>query len=175
MKSLFLCLLCLVLSTHAVADNKAAAIPMVSDLARDGAQAEREAKPVILFFSLPGCPFCHVVRNNYLYPLLRDSKPKERPVIREVDMASAQSVQSFDRSSTSPRGIAQKYKVIAAPTVIFVDASGCMLAPPIIGGDIAGVYGGYLDNAFDASAKKIAAAKKAGSGKKGAVQECAPP
>lgn len=175
MKSLLLCLLCLVFSTQAVADNKAAAIPMVSDLARDGAQAEREGKPVVLFFSLPGCPFCHVVRNNYLHPLLRDSKPRERPVIRELDMASAQSVQSFDRSSTSPRSIAQKYKVIAAPTVIFVDANGCVLAPSIVGGDIAGVYGGYLDNAFDVSAKKIAAAKKAGRVKKGRVPECVPP
>ncbi len=175
MKSFLLCLLCLLWTGHVVADNKAAAIPMVSDLARDGAQAEREGKPVILFFSLPGCPFCHVVRNNYLYPLLRDSKRRERPIIREVDMASAQSVQNFDRGSATPRSIAMKYKVIAAPTVIFVDARGCMLAPPIIGGDIAGVYGGYLDNAFDASAQKIAAAKRAGRAMRGGEQECAPP
>jgi len=175
MKSFLLCLLCLLWTGQVVADNKTGAIPMVSDLARDGAQAEREGKPVILFFSLPGCPFCHVVRNNYLYPLLRDSKRRERPIIREVDMASAQSVQNFDRGSVTPRSIAMKYKVIAAPTVIFVDAHGCMLAPPIIGGDIAGVYGGYLDNAFDASAKKIAAAKKAGRVMKGRVKECAPP
>lgn len=175
MKSILLCLLCLLWTGYVVADNKAAAIPMVSDLARDGIQAEREGKPVILFFSLPGCPFCHVVRNNYLHPLLRDSKPRERPVIREVDMASAQSVQNFDRSNVTPRSIAQKYKVIAAPTVIFVDARGCMLVPPIIGGDIAGVYGGYLDNAFATSAQKIAAAKQAGKAMKGRVQECAPP
>nr|WP_187148346.1 thioredoxin fold domain-containing protein [Janthinobacterium sp. Marseille] len=175
MRLAVLWLLCLLLSGNAAADNKPIMVPMLSDLTADAVQAQREDKPIILFFSLPGCPFCHVVRNNYLQPLLRDSKPKQRPVIREVDISSMQSLRNFDRTSGSPRSVAQRYKVIAAPTVIFVDSAGCMLAPPIVGGDIAGVYGGYLDNAFDMSARKIAAAKKPGGTVKGAVKECPPP
>lgn len=167
-------LLCLLLTGNVAADSKSITVPMLSDLAADAVQAQREDKPLILFFSLPGCPFCHVVRNNYLQPLLRDSTPKQRPVIREVDISSTQSLRNFDRTTGSPRSIAQRYKVIAAPTVIFVDAAGCMLAPSIVGGDIAGVYGGYLDNAFDMSARKIAAAKKAGGAPKGAINECPP-
>jgi len=167
-------LLCLLLTGNVAADSKPITVPMLSDLAADAVQAQREDKPIILFFSLPGCPFCHVVRNNYLQPLLRDSTPKQRPVIREVDISSTQSLRNFDRTTGSPRSIAQRYKVIAAPTVIFVDAAGCMLAPSIVGGDIAGVYGGYLDNAFDMSARKIAAARKAGGAAKGAINECPP-
>lgn len=167
--------LCLLLTGNAVAEGRPITVPMLTDLASDAAQAQREDKPIILFFSLPGCPFCHVVRNNYLQPLLRDSTPKQRPIIREVDISSTQSLRNFDRGTDSPRSVAQRYKVIAAPTVIFVDSAGCMLAAPIVGGDIAGVYGGYLDNAFDMSARKIAAARKVSRATKDAVKECPPP
>lgn len=175
MKLAVMWLLCLLLVGNAIADSKPVSVPMLSDLAADAVQAQAESKPIVLFFSLPGCPFCHVVRNNYLQPLLRDSQAKQRPIIREVDISSTQSLRNFDRTAGSPRSVAQRYKVFAAPTVIFVDAAGCMLAPPIVGGDIAGVYGGYLDNAFEMSARKIAAAGKAGSATEGAVRECPPP
>ncbi|MNR87763.1 hypothetical protein D3C72_186630 [compost metagenome] len=157
---IILSLLCgLLAGVSASAADKSDLIPMLSDLARDSAQAQREGEPIILFFSLPGCPYCHVVRNNYLQPLLRDGNRKQRAIIREVDLSSTKSVSAWDGAASNQRGIAQMYKVFVAPTVIFVDATGCMLAAPIIGGDIAGLYGGYLDNAFDAAARRAAGKK----------------
>ncbi|WP_076592369.1 thioredoxin family protein [Herminiimonas arsenitoxidans] len=163
-------LLGLMLNGHAGAASKVMAVPMLTDLSRDSTQAQRQGKPIILFFTLPGCSFCHVVRNNYLLPLLRDARVKERPIIREVDVTGTQAVVNLDHSWGNHRSIAKTYKIHAAPTVLFLDAAGCLLTAPIVGGDIAGLYGGYLDNAFAEAEKKIATARKHNKANKGCVQ-----
>ena len=132
-------------------------VPPLKDLARDAKQSKRVGKPLILFFSLPDCAYCKVVRQNYLLPLLRNRDVRQRPLIREVDITSMQGVKNFNRTLTTQRAVAQHFNVHVAPTVLFIDGSGNLLAAPIIGGDIAGLYGGYLDNAFAESAKKLSA------------------
>lgn len=138
------------------AETKPGMVPPLADLGRDGERARLEKKPLILFFSMPDCSYCKVVRQNYLAPLLRNHVVKNRPVIREVDMTSLKEVKDFDRRLTTQRDVAKRFNVHAAPTVLFMDAHGELLTAPIVGGDIAGLYGGYLDNAFAESARKLA-------------------
>jgi thioredoxin-related protein len=156
-------LTCFSLRAGAVAGG--GALPALVDLHRDASQAQREGKPIILLFSLPGCSFCHVVRQNYLLPLLKDPADTDRPIIREVDITGARNVVSFDRAPANHRSVAKDFNVQVAPTVLFLDASGRPLTQPIVGGDIAGLYGGYLDNAFAEAAQKLSAARR--SDKKG--------
>jgi hypothetical protein len=136
----------------------AATLPAPADLALEGAGARGEGKPLILFFSFPGCQFCHVVRQNYLSPLLRTGKVGQRPVIRELDITSTQKVGGFDGAPGTQQAIARQYGIRVAPTVLFVDAHGKLLAEPIVGGDVSGLYGGYLDNAFSEAQKRLSAA-----------------
>ncbi|RJG05696.1 thioredoxin [Noviherbaspirillum cavernae] len=148
-------LACGISGAYTYAQGGAPAIPAPVDLQRDGAQSRREGKPVVILFSLPGCAFCQVVRQNYLLPLLRDSTQKERPIIREIDITSTKSLVGFHGEQASHQSIAKELHIRFAPTVVFLDASGRLLTQPIIGGDTAGLYGGYLENAFDESAKKL--------------------
>ena len=134
-------------------------VPPLNDLARDAKQSRREGKPLVLFFSLPDCAYCKVVRQNYLLPLLRNRDVRQRPLIREVDITSMQGVKNFNRTLTTQRDVAQRFNVHVAPTVLFIDGNGNLLAAAIIGGDIAGLYGGYLDNTFAESAKKLSAGR----------------
>ena len=129
---------------------------MVEDLRSEATQAQRVGKPLVLMFSLPDCPYCKVVRRNYLGPLLREANP---PVIRELTMTSRQSIRDYDGSATTPAALAKRYGVLVAPTLVFVDASGEMLADPLVGGDNQ-FYDAYLDRAFDESHKKLAARKQ---------------
>lgn len=139
--------------------NGTAELPLALDLQRDGRQAEQEGKPLVILFSLPDCQFCHEVRQNYLAPLLRGVPVAQRPIIREIEMANAQTFAGLRGERTSHQEFARKLQVRAAPTVVFLDAAGRPLVAPIVGGDIAGLYGGYLDNAFAAAAQKLSAAK----------------
>lgn len=128
-----------------------AALPMLLDARADAARAERDGKPLILFFSLPGCRFCQVIRQNYLLSLLGDQPGREPALIREVDISSAQGITGLDGSSSTHSTFAQSFRVRVAPTVLFVNAQGQLLAEPIVGGDVSGLYGGFLDNAFSAA------------------------
>jgi thioredoxin-related protein len=112
----------------------------------------------VLLFSLPDCPYCKVVRRNYLGPMLREPNP---PVIRELTMTSRQSIRDYDGATTTPAALARRYGVAVAPTLVFVDADGEMLSDPLVGGDNQ-FYMAYLDRAFDDSHKKLAANKRRG-------------
>jgi hypothetical protein len=109
----------------------------------DSALAERARRPLILFFTLPGCRFCEDVRRRYMAPLVRDGD-----IVREVVLDSARPVTGFAGAATH-QAVASQLGVRFAPVVLLVDARGKPLAEPVVGGDVAGLYGGYLDNAFD--------------------------
>lgn len=130
-------------------------LPVPQHLQREAMQAQAERKPFLLMFSLPGCPYCKVVRRNYLIPLLRDAAPADRPVIREVQITSRDSLTGFDGKPTTQSALATRYGVQVAPTVIVVNAEGELLADPIVGGDNNGFYSAYLDRALEAATKQF--------------------
>jgi len=115
------------------------------------AAAVAAGKPLVLMFSLPECPYCKVVRRNYLGPLLREANP---PVIRELTMTSRQSIHDYDGSWTTPVAIAKRYGVVVAPTLVFVDGSGEKLVDPLVGGDHA-FYDAYLERALQESRRRL--------------------
>jgi thioredoxin-related protein len=130
-------------------------LPVPENLQREAAQAHADRKAFLLMFSLPGCGYCKVVRRNYLVPLLRDASPADRPVIREVQITSRDSLQGFDGKATTQSALATRYGVQVAPTVIVVNAEGELLADPIVGGDNNGFYSAYLDRALEAAEKQF--------------------
>lgn len=149
----FVCALCATGSSGATGAR--ATLPSPVDLHADGAKAAARGTPVVFLFSLPGCAFCDVVRQNYLAPLLRDLPEAQRPVIREVQINGNASLIGFNREPSSHQALARSYGARFAPTVVMVDGKGNILTAPIVGGDTAGLYGGYLDNAFSEAARKL--------------------
>ena len=143
------------LSAGVRAETPAPMLPVVDNLQQQAADAQAAGKPLVLMFSLPECPYCKVVRRNYLGPLLSEANP---PMIRELTMNSRQSIHDYDGSWTTPAAIAKRYGVAVAPTLVFVDANGEMLTESLVGGDHQ-FYIAYLDRAFDESHKKLAARK----------------
>lgn len=135
-----------------------AGLPAPADLGVDGALAAKRGKPLLLLFSLPDCAYCEVVRRNYLVPLTRDGREQERPVVRELEMTGSASLIGFGKARTSGTALAAHYKVRFAPTVLLLDGTGKLLAPPLVGGDVAGMYGAYLDAALADAQRSIAAA-----------------
>jgi len=139
----------------------AASLPAVTDLRADAAQAKREHKPMVILFSLPGCPFCQVVRQNYLLPLLQETSAKKRPIVREADMTATKKITGIDGTPTTQSAFAKSLHIKVAPTVVFLDGSGEQLAAPIIGGDTAGFYNAYLERALEESEHKMSGDKSA--------------
>lgn len=132
-------------------------LPSPVDLHADGIQSARHGKPIVILFSLPDCAYCKVVRENYLAPLLREKSAAKRPIIREIEITAGARFTGFRREQLSHSDMADRYGVHFAPTVLFLDNNGQLLTEPIIGGDTAGMYGGYLDNTFAEANRKLAA------------------
>lgn len=152
----FALLLIFLSAAGATTVDRRVALPAPVDLNMDGTQAALRGKPIVILFSLPGCSFCEGVRQNYLAPLMRDMPEQQRPIIREVRIADTATFSGFNREPVSHRGLARSYGVRFAPTVVLVDRAGNLLAAPIVGGDVAGLYGGLLDNAFVEASRKLA-------------------
>jgi thioredoxin-related protein len=123
---------------------------LLADWQADSALAARDRKPLVLFFSLPGCRFCEHVRQNYMLALARRGE-----LVREVVLDGVEPVKGFAGGVTH-RELAHSMGVTFAPLVLLLDARGNRLAEPIVGGDVAGMYGGYLDNAFEEAARRLA-------------------
>lgn len=138
--------LLLVMSVAAAA---APVVPPLADWQADSREAARSQRPLVLFFTLPGCRFCDDVRQRYMLSLLREGK-----LVREVVLGSAAPVAGLAGAPTQD-AVVRKFGVRAAPTVLLVDAQGRALAEPIVGGDVAGMYGAYLDNAFERAARVL--------------------
>lgn len=121
-------------------------LPTASELGRDGRTALQSGVPIVILFSLPGCSYCETVRRNYLLALAREGTGSQRPLVREADLSSVAPLRGFAWEASSGKALAAGYKIRVAPTVIVVDGRGTLLAPPLEGGDVSGMYGAYLDN-----------------------------
>ncbi len=134
------------LSTASATQGDQHGLTMVEDLRSEAAQAQQAGKPLVLMFSLPECPYCKVVRRNYLLPMIREAG-NDPPQIRELSMRGRQAIKDFDGTVTTPTAIANRYGVKVAPTLVFVNASGELLTEPLVGGDHQ-FFSVYLDRAF---------------------------
>jgi len=133
------------------------ALPAADNLASDGRDAARRRVPLVILFSLPDCSYCETVRRNYLLPLSREGEPGRRPIVREAGLASTDPLRGFAGQASSGKALAARYRIRVAPSVAIVDGHGKLLAPVLEGGDVAGMYGAYLDEALSVARRALAA------------------
>ncbi len=129
-----------------------------ADLRADGALAAARGAPLVLMFSLPECQYCLVVRRNYLAPLTRAPREADRLVVRELDLTGTTPLAGFKGEQVSGSALAARYGLQVAPAVVMLDRHGNLLAPPLLGGDVSGMYGAYLDRSLEEARAKLAAA-----------------
>lgn len=126
-----------------------AELPPASALQTHLTAALKQGSPLIVLVSLPGCPFCHVVRHNYLAPMLRE----QNLTIVQVDMGSASAVHDLDGRPTTHDRQVKAWGIRVAPTVLFFGRGGNEAAKRLVGASIPDFYGAYLEERV-ASARK---------------------
>ncbi len=133
--------LALGLAWSATPASYAAALPAAQSLASELAQALREGKPLVVMASLDGCPFCRIVRDNYLAPLLREGSV----AVVQLDMRSTKAVTGFDGARSTHQEMLREWSVRVAPTLLFFGKGAREAAPRLEGASIPDFYGAYLD------------------------------
>ncbi|MBL0140881.1 MAG: thioredoxin fold domain-containing protein [Betaproteobacteria bacterium] len=133
------------------------ALPLATDLRADARLSRARKEPIVILFSLPGCPYCEIVRRSHLAPMHRDPRESGRAIIRQIDIDSDVALVGFAGERTTHARVARAHDVRAAPVVAFLDGEGRAAADPLSGMLLPDFYSAYLDAALESARARLAA------------------
>ena len=142
----------LLLPTLTWAKDTALPVPVSLPGAAQTAAAKKE--PLVLLISLPGCPYCELVRRNYLLPAQRDAGLQAWQL--NISDRTTPLV-GFDGKATTAAGQVALWKAGFTPTVLFLGPSGQDLAERLVGLASLDFYGAYLDDRLATARKSVLA------------------
>lgn len=124
------------------ADARAAeaSLPLSASLRTELAQALAARQPLVVMVSLHGCPWCRLVRGNYLAPM----RTEQGLAVVQVDMRSSRATQTVDGVPTTHDALVRGWGIKLAPTLLFLGPGGREVAERLPGGS-PDFYSGYLD------------------------------
>lgn len=124
-----------------VAGAASVTLPSAKSLRDELALALKAGHPLVVMVSLEGCPYCKVVRENYLDPL----RQQQGFTVVQVDMQSDAAVQDFKGLARTHAALLHAWNVTLAPAVLFFGRDGAEVAPRLNGIGSLDYYGGLLD------------------------------
>jgi len=155
-----LCAICLlaVSAFSAVAQDAADVnVPVARDLQADARLSQSGKLPILLVFSADYCPYCQILEEEFIRPMLISGDYEGKVIIRVLKLDGGDTLRDFDGNTVSAEEFANRHDVRLTPTLKFFDGRGRQLAPKMVGLTTVDFYGGYLDEAIDASLAKLRA------------------
>ena len=127
-------------------------LPTPASLRSAALAAQSQGEPLVLLVSIAGCPWCELLRRNYLAPMRAEGLPAFQ--IKVDDRTTA--VANFKAQASTGADIASAYQAKLTPTVMFFNAQGIEIAPRIAGVASADLLGAQLDNALRTARERLA-------------------
>ena len=127
-------------AANATFGSAAQALALAQSLQNDLLQAISKNQPLIVMVGFASCPYCKLVRQNYMPAVQNEHKLK----VVEIDMYTDTSVRNFLGTQTTHRKIAKDWNVKTSPTVLFFGKEGHEVAKRLVGGSI-DFYNAYLE------------------------------
>ena len=135
--------------------SKNSLLPLPIDLAQVSRAAAQGGQPLVLMVSLPGCPWCELLRRNYLTPLRAEGLPAFEFMVNDRSNA----LRDFQGKNTLPAALASQWKVSITPTLLFFNAQGQEIAPRIEGVASADFIGAVIDERLASARERILATR----------------
>ena len=146
-----------IIGARAAYAKEAPDLPLAVDLRADAAEAKRRKVPILLLYSLAGCPYCNQVRRSFLLPMMANSATSKHAIFRQVNLSDAKPLVDFAGKTTSHAAFAHEGGVTLAPVVAFFDGQGRHAAEPLKGMLLPDFYGYYLDTALETARRQASA------------------
>lgn len=128
------------------------ALPTPASLRAAAQAAAAKGGPLVVMTTLVGCPYCDLVRQHHLLPMLRAGEV----VAVQVDIRDRRSaLQGFKGETSSPAEQVALWKAKFAPTVLFFGARGEELAQRLEGVAVPDFYGEYLEARLTEARRKL--------------------
>lgn len=128
------------------------ALPTPASLRGAAQAAAARGEPLVVMTTLPGCPYCDLVRNHYLLPMRKAGQVQA--VQLDIRDRSGQ-LQGFQGESTTPANQAKAWRARFAPTVLFFGPEGKELAERLEGVAVPDFYGEYLEARLTEARRKL--------------------
>ena len=123
-----------------VSAQAAPVLPTPESLPAALADALQRKQPLVVMVSLHGCPFCKVVRESYLFPLMQAGLP-----VVQVNMRDQHALIDWDGTVTTQDAWVRKQGITLAPTVLFAGSQGREVAARLKGAYLPDFYNAYLE------------------------------
>ena len=95
-------------------------------------QSTTHPLPIILYFWLEDCAYCHLLEEEVLGPMSRGGQFQGKAHFVQISL-EASVMLDFNGHPTDPTTFAEQYQFIVAPMLVFVDHHGKELIKPVIG------------------------------------------
>ncbi len=126
-------------------------LPFPTDLAQASRLANAAGQPLVLMVSLPGCPWCELLRRNYFLPMQSEGLVVYEFMINE----RTRTLQDFQEKRSTPSSLSAFLKITTTPTVLFFDAKGNEIASRIEGVASADFIGAVIDERLTISRERL--------------------
>lgn len=126
-------------------------LPEPASLAKELGAALARRRALVVLAGTEGCPWCKLVRENYLVPLRSEGQP-----VVEIDILGGAALQDFTGAPTTQARLASSLRLRVTPTVLFFGKEGKEAAPRLVGVPLPDFYGAYLQERLDAANRAVA-------------------
>lgn len=128
------------------------ALPVPRSLQQSARALAARGEPLVLLVSLPGCPFCELVRRSYLMPLVEEVGLQAM----QIDVTDERTeLLDFQGRASRQAALARAWKATFTPTVLFFGPTGEEVAERLVGIAVPDFYGGYLEQRLETARRKI--------------------
>jgi thioredoxin-related protein len=148
-------LLVVALISGVYASQSAKTIPEATDLKALGELAGKNRLPIMLMVSRDHCPYCVLLKNDVLNPMMISGDYIDRVVMAELIIDLGGSITDFDGKTVSPKDVSSRYNASLTPTLLFLDSKGREIHKRMIGVNTIEMYGYYVDESIDAAAQVV--------------------
>ncbi|MBE9526263.1 MAG: thioredoxin fold domain-containing protein [Proteobacteria bacterium] len=124
-------------------------LPQIHDI-RDTLQLAKAQKlPILIMFGSEECPFCYLLREDFLVPMIISGDYVDKVIMREIYVSYGRKIIDFSGKTITTREFANRYKIRLFPTTVFLDSGGKPLVKNILGVTTPSLFGGTLDDTID--------------------------
>ena len=132
-------------------------IQQALDLRADGLEAKKRQVVLLLAVSQGQCPFCELLKREFLRPMLLSEAYGAKVMIQELVIDVGDPVRDFSGNLVDSAVFAQRYGVRLTPTLLFLDFNGKELTERILGINTPEMFGFYVDEAIEGAVSELRA------------------
>jgi len=130
-------------------------IERIHDFSRLSKLVSEHKRVILLLVSQEDCPYCHLIKEDIIRPMILGEDFKDDILIRELFIDEGESIVDFQGIEREAADFAHGYGVSVTPTLLFLAADGKELEKKMVGINTVEMYWYYLSEAIGSAIRKF--------------------